>query len=199
MPTPSATRRRPRQSGARVRRHAAQRRVLVRRRAGGPARRHAGPRGQVPRRRREGGPPTCGWLKPATYMNLSGAPSPPWRGSTRSSRPRSWSSMTNSTCRPARSSSSSAAAPAGHNGLKDIRAQLGTRGLLATAARHRPPARLRRSAAGRRRLRAAARRAPTSGARSRARWTARSTPGPTLAAGDYEQAMLDLHTESEDQ
>ena len=54
---------------------------------------------------------------------------------------------------------------AGHNGLRDIQAQLGVAGLLAAAPRHRPSARLGTHAAGRRRLRAEA--AARRGARPR--------------------------------
>ena len=86
---------------------------------------------------------------------------------------------------------------AGHNGLKDIRAQTRHRRFLAAADRHRPPARLGGAAAGRRRLRAATRRAPTSARASRSRSTARSTPGPTSPPATTSAAMLDPPYESE--
>ncbi len=76
---------------------------------------------------------------------------------------------------------------AGHNGLRDISAALGTRRFLAIAPRHRPSARFGDPAAGGRRLRAAAAAARKSARRCGTRSIAASTHGrrspPAISSG----------------
>ena len=85
---------------------------------------------------------------------------------------------------------------AGHNGLQDIARAARHDGLLAAADRHRPSARFGDPAAGGRRLRAEA------AARGRARSDRRRRidraldAWPAIAAGDFERAMMMLHTQA---
>ena len=168
-------------------RHAAQRRLLVRRRARGAARRQRSPReakfhGDVAK---AGG--DLRLLKPATFMNLSGravaalarfyaiAPAEILVVHDELDLP------------PGEAKLKFGGGIAGHNGLRDIRAQTRDRRLLAAAPRHRPPARFGGSAAGRRRLRAATaarRRAALDRGRDRpgARRLARRSPPATTSA-----------------
>ncbi len=120
-------------------------------------------RGQVPRPRRARRAATCWLLKPGTYMNLSRP-----RGRRRVAQffaiaPAEILVVHDELdLPPGEAKLKFGGGTAGHNGLRDIAAQPGQPGLLAAAPGHRPPARLGDPAAGRRRLRAAARRAAAS-------------------------------------